>query len=147
VNIINETPFPFVPLVGKVVYPKDTITLIVKGTFELKQDAPVEAVCAEDQLLPTGDLYYDGDPQNSVRYESDFAYFKPKADVMVVGHCHVPNGEFAEASSVAFQVGSICHRGWKNLYSVSRLMMLRFMFVTGRQIFLRILVKRSITPW
>lgn len=72
-------------MTGKVVFPKDTITLIVKCTFDLKQNAPVEAAPDGEQLLPTGDLYHGDDPRSSVRYESDFAYFKPddpkKSDV------------------------------------------------------------------
>jgi uncharacterized protein YjbI with pentapeptide repeats len=107
VNIINETPFTFARLMGKVVHPKDTITLIVKGTFLLKADAPAVPAPPDEQLPPTGDICHDDDPHATVRYESDFVHFKPRADVMLVGHCHVPGGQPAPACAVCFQAGPI----------------------------------------
>lgn len=106
-NVVNETSFTFAPIMGHVVYPKDTLTLIIKGTFRLKADSPAEMLPDDEQLLPTGDQFYDDDPHASVRYESDFVHFKPRADVMVVGHCHVPNGSPQPACSVRLEAGSV----------------------------------------
>ncbi len=106
-NVVNETPFTYAPFMGKVVYPKDTLTLIIKGTFGLIPDSPARPAEPGDHLPPTGDLHYDDDPRSSVRYESDFIYFKPRADVLVVGHCHVPEGKSQPACSVRFKAGQI----------------------------------------
>ena len=106
-NVVNETPFAYAPFMGKVIYPKDTLTFIVKGTFQLQPDAPAEILPDDEQPPPTGDQYYDDDPQTSCRYESDFVHFKPRADVCVVGHCHVPAGIAQPACSVSFRAGGI----------------------------------------
>ena len=106
-DLINETPFAYAPFMGKVIYPKDTLTLIVKGTFRLKPDAPCELLPDDEQRPPTGDQHYDDDPHSSCRYETDFVHFKPKADVCVVGHCHVPGGVARPACQVGLRTGPI----------------------------------------
>ena len=106
-NVVNETPFKFAPLMGKVVYPRDTLTLIVKGAFKLLADQPAQPLSGEDQLPLCGDVYYDDDPQSSCRYESDFVHFKPRADVCVVGHCHVPDAVAVPACMVRFSAGAV----------------------------------------
>ncbi len=83
-----------------------SLTVICKGTFECRANqAPVPS---EDQLLPVGDEFYLGDEEGagSSHYESDFAYFKPRADLLLVGKCHVPNGISTKACRVTFQVDS-----------------------------------------
>jgi uncharacterized protein YjbI with pentapeptide repeats len=101
-------------------YPGHSLTLVVKGTFTL---APGQkATAGAEQLYPTGDEYYpdDQDQLSAPRYESDFACFKPHADLMLVGKCYVPGGKQAESCSATFRVGSDSHsvvvfgdRHWK----------------------------------
>ena len=105
-NIVNTTPFPFAPLLGKVVYPQDTLTVIIKGTFRLIPGQPAQAMDNGAHQPPNGDLHYDDDPHTSVRYASDFVHFKPKADLLLAGHCHVPGGRPIPACNVRFHVGA-----------------------------------------
>lgn len=102
---INGTVFCFAPLVGRLTFPGYSLTLIVKGTFDLS--AGETAAAAEDALFPTGDEYYPGDEdmRGSPRYDSDFAYFKPRADLLLVGKCYTPAGKPAGRCRVAFRVG------------------------------------------
>lgn len=86
-----------------------TATLIVKGTFRLVPGAPAER--AEEQPPLTGDVPEEGGP--AIRYASDFAWFKPKADLLLVGSCHAPGGAPTAACRVTFQVGS-----WKKQLAV-----------------------------
>ncbi len=104
-EIVNETPYPIAPHVGRLEFPGHSVTVIVKGTFQLVPDGTAQP--AGDQLFPTGDEHYpdDEDRVGSVRYESDFAYLKPRADLVLVGHCHVPGGRPAPACRIGFQVG------------------------------------------
>ncbi|MCI5208936.1 MAG: DUF2169 domain-containing protein, partial [Candidatus Electrothrix sp. ATG2] len=86
-------------------FPGHTLTLIVKGTFDLKHRDT--ATLAEEQLYPTGDEFYpDDEQQQSVRYESDFAFYKPKADLLLVGKCHTPQKTPLQTCSATFQVGT-----------------------------------------
>lgn len=93
------------PLVGRLNFPGHSLTMIVKATFELGENG--EVVPAEEQLFPTGDEYYadDEDGTGAPRYESDFAYFKPHTDLLLVGSCHTPNQQPMTACPVRFQVG------------------------------------------
>jgi uncharacterized protein YjbI with pentapeptide repeats len=107
VKVFNETPFAFASIPGRVVYPQHTITLIVKGTFRLSPDGPAAPLPPEKQMPVGGDLPYDDDPRSPLRYESDFAWFKPRADVLLVGHCHAPDGRSAQACRVTLQAGPV----------------------------------------
>jgi uncharacterized protein YjbI with pentapeptide repeats len=63
---------------------------------------------AEEQLYPTGNEYYQDDDEQtgSCRYESDFAYVKPRADLLLVGKCHPQGGKAVPTCQVTFRVGS-----------------------------------------
>lgn len=105
-EIFNDTPLQFAPMPGRIRFPGHSLTLIVKGTFDL---APGEvASLAEEQILPTGDELYADDKEGtgSIRYPSDFAYAKPRADLLLVGSCHPPGGQPVQACRVSFQVGN-----------------------------------------
>jgi uncharacterized protein YjbI with pentapeptide repeats len=82
--------------------PRDSITVIVKATFELVPDGPARMRAEADP--PTGDVHWDDDPDKSLAYASDFAFFKPKADVTVTGHAHAPGGS-AAACRVTLRFG------------------------------------------
>jgi uncharacterized protein YjbI with pentapeptide repeats len=104
-ELINTTPFQFGNIVGRVNFPHHSLTLIVKATFDLKPGD--KAVPADEQLFPTGDEFAPEDQEQtgSVQYESDFAYFKPSADLLLTGKCHAPNGQAVRQCNVTFQIG------------------------------------------
>ncbi|MGK3981851.1 DUF2169 domain-containing protein [Sorangium sp. So ce136] len=95
VPILNLTPFAAFTVPWQVRPPRDSLTLVVKGTFDLVPGAP--AAVAADQELPGGDAHFDDDPSKSLRYPSDFAIFKPKADILMLGHAHRPGAGEAAA--------------------------------------------------
>ena len=104
-DIINDTPFSFGYIAGRLPFPDHSLTLIVKGTFDFVPDG--EVVPSDEQQLLTGDEFYEDDEemQGGPRYASDFAYFKPLADLGLAGHCHAPKGTVVPARRVTFQVG------------------------------------------
>lgn len=105
-ELLNKTPYSFALIPGRMNYPGHSLTLIVKGTYALSPGQ--EAAPAKEQDFPTGDEYFPDDEGmlGSLRYESDFAYFKPHADLLLVGKCYVPGGKAAESCTATFQVGS-----------------------------------------
>jgi uncharacterized protein YjbI with pentapeptide repeats len=105
-NVLNTLSFKFACLPGRLGFPCHSLTLIVKGTFDLSSGDKASA--AEEQAFPTGDEYYPDDDEmtGSLRYESDFAHFKPRSDLLLVGNCHPPGGKPAEICPVTFQVGT-----------------------------------------
>jgi uncharacterized protein YjbI with pentapeptide repeats len=105
-NIISQTALKVAPLNGRLNFPKCSVTWIVKGTFDLKPDGKV--VESEEQSFPTGEEFYPGDDEKSgsPRYESDFAWHKPRADLLLVGACHAPGGRPAASCPATFRVGN-----------------------------------------
>ena len=104
-EFVNQTPFQCAPLVGRIGFPKNSLTLIVKGTFDLVHNG--KAGVSEDYFFPTGDILYpdDDEGQGSRFYESDFAYFKPRADLLLAGKCHAPGARPIQACKTTFSVG------------------------------------------
>jgi uncharacterized protein YjbI with pentapeptide repeats len=102
---INDTSFPFAPITGRLDFPRHSLTLIAKGTFNLMPGK--KALLVEDPPFPTGDEFYpnDEDRKGSPRYESDFAIFKPNADLLLIGKCYAPGGKATQISTVTFRVG------------------------------------------
>ncbi len=61
---------------------------------------------SDEQLYPTGDEPYpDDEEQRTVRYESDFAWYKPHADLLLAGTCYTPGTRSLPACRVTFRVG------------------------------------------
>jgi len=68
-----------------------SLTVVCKATYVL---TPVEAQLARDQEYPNeDDNYWDDDPARSLCSPSDMVPFKPRADVLLVGHAFAPNKE------------------------------------------------------
>jgi len=105
VEIYNSISFQFAYQAGRMNFPGHSLTLIVKGTFDLVPSG--KAAPSEEQWYPTGDEFYPDDEERtgSPRYESDYAPYKPRADLLLVGKCHAPGGKPVPACQVRFGVG------------------------------------------
>ncbi|MEM7412535.1 MAG: DUF2169 domain-containing protein [Myxococcota bacterium] len=90
---------------GRFHFPRHSLTLIAKGTYDLQPDGPATPVEEPDDL--EGDVV-DAET-GSPRYDSDLAYWKPRADLLLVGACHPPGGQAAR-SDVSFRVGAFQKR-------------------------------------
>ncbi len=103
---VNDTTFSFAFIPGRMDYPDHSLTLIVKGTFSLSPGTAIEQAPDQDSL--TGDRFYpdDDDMRGGLRYESDFAYFKPHADLLLVGTCYPPGEKPVSKCNITFRVGS-----------------------------------------
>jgi uncharacterized protein YjbI with pentapeptide repeats len=83
--------------------PQSSLTLLVKGTFDLVPDGA--AALREESDLPSGEAHLGSSLEGSVSYPSDFAVFKPRADVTLTGTAHAPSGS-APFMAVRFRLGS-----------------------------------------
>jgi uncharacterized protein YjbI with pentapeptide repeats len=104
-RILSDIPFPLAPVPGRIGFPGYSLSLLVKGTFDLHPGAP--ATPSEVQLWPSGDLCLPGDEDRDgpLYYPSDFVPLKPAADLLLVGTCWAPGGAPVERCRVAFEVG------------------------------------------
>lgn len=102
-EIINDTPFTFGLLPGRIYFPEHSLTLMVKASFDLQNQRNPQL--SEEQAFPEGDVFYEGDDdgKGSVYYESDFAYAKTATDCFLVGHCR--GAQPARARRVDFKIG------------------------------------------
>ena len=112
-DIVNDTPFHVAPLPGRINFPGHSLTVIVKGTFDLVPDGIARV--SDEQVFPTGDEHHvfngglddvNAQAEASLRYSTDFAYLKPRADLLLAGHCHAPGGRATRECRAGFAVGS-----------------------------------------
>ena len=104
-RIANETPFSAGMLRWMDVDGRARLTVIVKATFVLDPD-----VQPTPRQLPVfdADILTDQDPP-AVRFESDRVPFKPRADVVLVGRAHAPDGKAVTELIAGLRVGGLRH--------------------------------------
>ncbi|WP_156041475.1 DUF2169 family type VI secretion system accessory protein, partial [Chondromyces apiculatus] len=66
------------------------VTVVVKATFDLVPDGEMELT--EPEPIVTAEVHHGGSPVRSVLATSDLAPFLPRADVVLTGHAHAPEG-------------------------------------------------------
>ena len=103
----NLTPFYWGPVVTSRVARQMEMALCVRAVFRLVPGAPLTPI--EDPIeqgFMSGDRFDDADIERTglLRYASDFAHFKPNADVYLKAHAYAPGGR-ATSCPVRFQVG------------------------------------------
>jgi len=84
--------------------PAPSLTVVVKGTFTI----PEKGVCqlADEQVLPTGELYFDDDVERSLRYPSDMDPLKTRGECFVVGSFRT-YGKPVQRSAASFEIGRV----------------------------------------
>jgi uncharacterized protein YjbI with pentapeptide repeats len=87
IPVVHATKFaPFV-MHWQLRPPKNAIVVAVKAKIQIAADGTAKTVDADE---PTGDVFSTKADAASLAYPSDFATFKPRADVMLVGDAHAP---------------------------------------------------------
>jgi uncharacterized protein YjbI with pentapeptide repeats len=97
--------FQAAPIGGRIGFPGHSVTVIVKALYRLESDRISELLEGE-LAYPTGDIPISDDDRSEIKYESDFAHYKPRADLLLVGKCHPPGGQPAAYCPVTFRVGN-----------------------------------------
>lgn len=105
----NATPYLFGAIPSSLRPPQPLMTLVVKATFRLAPGAPVRTlggIGAQGTL--SGDVFAGGaeDRSGPLAYATDFADFKPRADILVRAHCHTPGGRPMTECPVRVTVGA-----------------------------------------
>ena len=103
-EILNQTPFEIATLPSRGPEGKTVLTVIVKGTFDMRPDEQAEA--APEQIpVAFGDEFHDEKNGGSVKFESDVAPFKPRADIVLVGRAYAPGERPLQILDVSLRVG------------------------------------------
>lgn len=83
-EIVSLCPFRAATLVWQARPSEWTLTVVVKGTFQLVADGEASVAARQDPI--GADRHWDDDPEGSLYAPCDRAPFKPRADVLLVGH-------------------------------------------------------------
>jgi hypothetical protein len=101
-QIFNQTALEVAWVPGRVNFPKHSLTIIVKGTFHLMGIGDAKFVDEGDKYLIEGDRHLEDDVNKSLEYSSDFAIFKPNADILFRGSCYPPKENKVSGCKVNF---------------------------------------------
>jgi uncharacterized protein YjbI with pentapeptide repeats len=107
IPVVNAGSFKVATQAWQLCPPQDSLTVIVKGTFDLCSGGVVRA--RDESDLVTGDLHVDDDDAKSLRYASDFAVVKQRVDVTCTGRAYPPGGS-GVATQAALLFDSIRRR-------------------------------------
>lgn len=84
---------------------RDSLVVVVKGTFRIPLDGG-EAVLADEQKPLIMADTFSGEPGFSAPiYEADFAHIKPRCDILLIGSAHAPKGQAVTQLPVGLKVG------------------------------------------
>lgn len=105
-NLVNLAKFPAALTMVTDQHGREHVLAVAKATFQVREDGTC-ALAALQQPLVVADEFLGEPGLSSVRYESDFAFAKPKADVVVIGHACAPGGIPTEVVEVSLEAGSV----------------------------------------
>ncbi len=81
------------------------LTVIVKATFVLHPG--ISQLAPQQDPICERDRFHDDDPRRSVRIPSDVVPYKPRADVLLVGHAYAPGKQPVRNMVTRFVVGEM----------------------------------------
>jgi hypothetical protein len=84
---------------------RDHCVVVVKGTFAVGDDG-LPRPGEKQEPLALADIHHGDPASTSIKYECEFALFKPRADVIVNGLAFAPRGKPVQEVTVALEIGS-----------------------------------------
>jgi hypothetical protein len=107
-RIKNARLFPTALAFGKTAEGAPFLSVIIKGTFKIPTGGGPARAAAQQLPIFTADEPYDPkQPGGVLKFESDLVPFKPRADVVLVGHAYAPHGRPAKVVDVEIEVGAL----------------------------------------
>jgi hypothetical protein len=107
-QLLNATKMKAAYAMGLKPDGRELLVVVVKGTFTIPQSPADTAELAPQQSDLVMADEFTGEPGLSApKYESDFAPFKPRCDVLLNGSAHAPGGEPAKRVKVGLRVGTM----------------------------------------
>jgi hypothetical protein len=107
-NLINGTKMQAGYTLGLDKDGRESVVVVVKGTFLIPSNPVVEPQLAAEQApLVTADEFTGEPGFSAALYESDYAPRKPRCDVLLIGSAYAPGGRTTERVTVSLRVGSL----------------------------------------
>jgi uncharacterized protein YjbI with pentapeptide repeats len=105
-DVLRDTTLELGYLAHPLRPPQPALLVVAKATFVIPAGGGT-CTLADEQVPCHGDVHHDDDPARSVRLDSDFALYKPRAECFLVGTCHAPSAAPVPATMVRFAVGRL----------------------------------------
>ena len=102
-QIINESGLHVAWILNRVPPHDLSATLVAKGTFQLRPKGTAQLADKQEPL--SGNRHYAEDSGRSLCSSSDFDPYKPKADLLLTGHCHAQGQKGLSRCTASFGVG------------------------------------------
>jgi hypothetical protein len=107
VELLNSTCMPAAYTMGTEPSARESLVVVVKGTFSLPQDGSEPQLLEEQAPLVFADTF-TGDPGFSAPVlECDFAPKKRRCDVLLIGSAYAPKGRPTDRLAVGLRVGNL----------------------------------------
>ncbi|HUA76119.1 MAG TPA: DUF2169 domain-containing protein, partial [Acetobacteraceae bacterium] len=104
-RIVNLTPFELLARPQQPAPPDWALTVVLKGTFTLKPDAPCPPAAKHKPIQ--GDETFLDEIGRSLRWADDGAPIKPHTDFYILGSFHQPGGVPAPFGRASFELGPL----------------------------------------
>lgn len=107
-EIINTTPFPFMPIAERAAPDEPMVTFLVKATFDIVVNGPTTQVTIAKTQRPIMPDTPHMDPiGRSLAWPSDMPPWKPNTGFFIVGSFHQPGAVPALSGRAAFAFGPL----------------------------------------
>lgn len=113
-ELLNATKMQAGYTMGMAPDGRESLVVVVKGTFRFPEKPDQEPVLADEQVPLVMADTFEGEPGFSAPvYESEFPPKKPKCDVLLNGSAYAPHGRPTKRVTVSLQVGD-----WRKSFAV-----------------------------
>ena len=86
---------------------REAIVVVVKGTFDLVTDGSIPKLSKDQISLVESDEFFGEPGFSCTKYESEYAPFKPRCDVLLNGSAYAPGGKPTKKVDVGLRVSSV----------------------------------------
>ncbi|HME70680.1 MAG TPA: DUF2169 domain-containing protein [Myxococcota bacterium] len=86
---------------------RERLVVVIKATYHIPSDGVALRLAGEQAPLVTADEYWGEPGLSAPRYESDYAHYKRRCDVLLNGTAYVPRGRERRRVHVSLRVGSV----------------------------------------
>lgn len=122
-KVFNRPGYLHQHTMGMDVAGREYFVMVIKGSFDFPSRSGAQAMpCADHVPLVYADEATGEPGFSSTRWETDFAFRKPKCDIVVQGAAYAPGGRKTERVQVGLRVGRwqksfhvVGHREWRVL--------------------------------
>ena len=106
-ELLNATPFQAAYTQGLDKTGREHLLIVVKATYSLPLDGSVPRLMSPQVPLTEADQFTGEPGFSATLYESDFALYKPRCDVLLNGSAYAPNGVATSSVEVGLSVSTV----------------------------------------